>query len=65
MAFGEAAGAAAAIAVGSGVPPRQVEPTRLRAALSNQGLNLDRAAIHIEEVKAILAERGIRVADPA
>jgi len=40
MVFGQAAGAAAAIAVRDGVRPAQVDPGELRTALKDQGAYL-------------------------
>ena len=62
MAMGEAAGAAAALAVQHGVTPRQVDIARVRALLVEGGVNLDRAEVRIEEVRATLKSRGLNVA---
>jgi hypothetical protein len=45
MAMGQAAGTAAAIAVGDGVDPREIDATALRDALRRDGavVDLDRA----------------------
>lgn len=61
MAMGEAAGAAAALAVRDGVSPRRVDVAEVRALLKQGGLNLDRGQIRLAEVRQTLASRGINV----
>lgn len=61
MAMGEAAGAAAALAVRDGVSPRRVDVAEVRALLKQGGLNLDRGQIRLAEVRQTLVSRGINV----
>lgn len=63
IAMGEAAGTAAAMAVAAGVAPRQVDVAALRKKLSDGGLNLDRGQIDFASYRALLEERGYKLAN--
>jgi glycine/D-amino acid oxidase-like deaminating enzyme len=63
IAMGEAAGTAAALAVKAGVSPRAVDVAALRAARSDSGLNLDRKRIDFASYRALLEERGYKLAN--
>jgi hypothetical protein len=61
MHWGQAAGTAAAMAAKQRVSPRNVDVVALRNALESQGVNLDKAAIDLSEVKKTIAARGARI----
>lgn len=61
IAMGEAAGTAAAVAVRDRVTPRAVDIEEVRALTAQGGLNLDRAAIQLDAVRAMLRSRGMDV----
>ena len=61
--MGEAAGTAAAMAVQAGVSPRAVNVADLRRKLADGGLNLDRARIDFASYRALLEERGYKLAN--
>jgi hypothetical protein len=61
--MGEAAGTAAAMAAKAGVSPRQVDVAALRKKLSDDGLNLDRSRIDFASYRALLEERGYKLAN--
>jgi len=61
IAMGEAAGTAAAVAVRDRVSPRAVDVEKVRALIAEGGLNLDRAAIRLDAVRAMLRSRGMNV----
>lgn len=63
IAMGEAAGTAAAMAVKAGVSPRAVDVAALRRTLSAGGLNLDRGKIDFASYRAMLEERGYKLAN--
>jgi hypothetical protein len=63
IAMGEAAGTAAALAVKAGVSPRDVDVATLRAKLADGGLNLDRGKIDFASYRALLEERGYKLAN--
>ena len=63
IAMGEAAGTAAALAVQAGVTPRKVDVAALRQTLSAGGANLERGKIDFASYRALLEERGYRLAN--
>ncbi len=63
IAMGEAAGTAAALAVQAGVTPRKVDVAALRRTLSAGGANLERGKIDFASYRALLEERGYRLAN--
>jgi ribulose 1,5-bisphosphate synthetase/thiazole synthase len=63
IAMGEAAGTAAAMAAKAGVSPRQVDVAALRQKLTEGGANLDRNRIDFASYRALLEERGYKLAN--
>jgi hypothetical protein len=61
IAMGEAAGAAAAVAVRDGVSPRTVDVAEVRRLIAAGGLNLERDAIRLDAIRAMLRDRGMNV----
>jgi hypothetical protein len=64
MAMGEAAGTAAAVAVRDGVTPRQVDVAKVRGLIAQGGLNLERKALHLTQIRQMLQSRGMNVVIP-
>lgn len=65
MHWGQAAGTAAALAVKQGVSPRNVNIIALREALEKQGVNLNKDAIDLSEVRENIKRRGARISHVA
>lgn len=63
IAMGEAAGVAAALAAQAGISPRAVDVAEVRRRLAEHGLNLDRARIDMASYRAMLEERGYKIAN--
>lgn len=61
IAMGEAAGVAAAVAVRDGVAPRAVDLAEVRSLIAAGGLNLERDAIRLDAIRAMLRSRGMNV----
>ena len=63
IAMGEAAGTAAAIAVAAKVSARRIDVAALRAKIADGGLNLERGRIDFASYRALLEERGYKLAN--
>jgi hypothetical protein len=61
MAWGQAAGTAAAMAVKEGITPRQVDTKKLTQTLERQGVILDKSLIDLTEVRIFAARRGAKI----
>lgn len=65
MAYGQAAGTAAAIAAKQGISPRQVDIPTLRKTLESQGVVLDKSAVDLTEVRQMAERRGAKIVHTA
>ncbi len=54
-------GATVAIAVKSGVLPRNIDVATLRKTLENQGVNLSKDAMDLSEIRENIARRGAKI----
>ena len=61
MAWGQAAGTAAAIAAKQGISPRQVDILTLRKTLESQGVVLDKSTIDLTEARKMAELRGAKI----
>ncbi len=61
MAFGQAAGTAAAIAIKQRISPRRVDTQTLRKLLESQGVNLRKDAIDLSEVRRMREQSGSKI----
>ena len=61
MAFGQAAGAAAAIAVREKIAPRQVDTKTLRTLLTKQGVNLQKELVGVDKIREVMIGLGYQL----